>query len=100
MIYLELFHGRKTKEEQLDNWGETGPVFGPLVFIHTTYKHDVAIRLVGHNEDSHDLHVIGDLLYYDGMYYGDWSAFDESALDDDHRQRLVQYDPAKAQQAA
>lgn len=29
-IYVELFHGRKSAQEHMDNWGEPGPIFGPL----------------------------------------------------------------------
>jgi hypothetical protein len=29
MVYLQLFHGRKTPDEQMSGWGTEGPVLGP-----------------------------------------------------------------------
>ena len=37
MVYLELFHGRETVDEEMDDLGSQGPVIGPLPFLHTTY---------------------------------------------------------------
>jgi len=33
-------------------------------------------------------------VYYDGIYYGDWSFFDQP--DDEQRCRLIPFDPQKA----
>jgi hypothetical protein len=74
MPYLMLWHGRTDREEEMNNWGENGPVFGPFPFFHLTYKCGI--------------------VYYDGMYYGDWSFFDE--MDRGHRCRLIPFDPQKA----
>jgi hypothetical protein len=43
-VYLHLFHGRKSPDEQLDDWGEDGPVLGPLKYVHTTYARDLKVE--------------------------------------------------------
>ena len=77
-VYLELFHGRKrvgTDEkgaavyEELSDWGESGPVFGPFPYFHTTYVCDIKF------DDDKELRIVDDLVYYAGVYYGDWSVF-------------------------
>ncbi len=115
-VYLKLFHGRKHPDEELDDWGEDGPVFGPLPFVHTTYGNHIKMGY-GHNPESAtrlpdyeavfcELHVIGDLLYYDGMWYGDWAVFDESIFNSgndesqDLRRRHVLYDEQKCRPIA
>ena len=90
MPYLMLWHGRETVDEELDSWGTNGPVFGPFPFFHMTYDCEITFS----EEDGHILKVIDELVYYDGVYYGDWSFFDE--LDDELRQRLSPFDPHKA----
>ncbi len=71
MLYVRLFHGRTDPKQDLDNWGSDGPVFGSYKFAHMTYVH--VVRL-GKDDDSCDeLFYFEDMLYYDGVYYGDWS---------------------------
>jgi hypothetical protein len=40
-VYLHLFHGRSSPDEELDDWGSDGPVIGPLNYVHITYACDV-----------------------------------------------------------
>ena len=69
-IYIHLFHGRKTSDEELDDWGEVGPTFGPYESIQVTYKFH--IKMHGPIDSFHDLYWgDDDLIYYDGMRYGD-----------------------------
>ena len=77
-VYLELFHGRADPDQDMDDWGEPGPVFGPFKFVHTTYA--THVRLGADADDPQDLHVIKDMVYYDGMWYGDWSVFPASTF--------------------
>jgi hypothetical protein len=76
-MYLHLFHGRKSPDEQLDDWGADGPYFGPLSCVHITYLSGINI-VIGKQSTGpmlgalDPLHFVEDLLYYDGMYYGDW----------------------------
>lgn len=68
MVFLHLFHGRKDPTEQLDDWGLDGPWLGPLDYFGGTYG-DLK---VGYNLDTFNLHVYEGLVYYDGVYYGDF----------------------------
>ena len=91
MPYLRLFHGRSDPQQSLDDWGDDGPIFGPYDFVHTTY----ADRIKLGNEDDHLLRIVEGLVYYGGMYYGDWSVFGESG----HslvRGSLTAFDPQQA----
>ena len=97
-VYLELFHGRKSVDEKLEDWGSRGPILGPFAFIHTTYAADIKVR----TEDGAEavLSLVGDetpdLLFYDGIFYGDWSAFGPELLNAAQRQRVETFDPRKA----
>jgi len=90
MPYLMLWHGRTGRDEEMDNWGELGPVFGPFPFFHMTYNCDIKFS----HEAGQVLNIVDDLVYYDGRYYGDWSIFDQP--DEEQRSRLIPFDPQKA----
>lgn len=66
-VYIHLFHGRKNITEQMEDWGESGPIFGPFDYIHTTYGSDIKLGELG------VLSVVDDVVFYNGMLYGDWS---------------------------
>lgn len=89
-VYLELLHGRKRPSELLEDWGTDGPIFGPYPFIHTTYA--ATIRM----GDLDMLVIIKDLVYYNGIYYGDWTVTASLPDDESIRARHVQYDKTKA----
>ena len=72
MVFIQLFHGRKTRDEHMDDWGVEGPTFGPFDYIHTTYATDIKFG------DNHTLNIYDEMVYYDGMFYGDWSVFSEN----------------------
>lgn len=91
-IYIELFHGRKSRGQRLDDWGDPGPVFGPFDFIHTTYVHDIKMGNGGNREA--ELHVDDDMVFYGGVWYGYWSVFDK--LESGHQSRIQEFDPKKA----
>ena len=85
-LYLAVFHGRPHATDSMDDWGSNGPLFGPLEFVHTTYAATVRIKFATRQDeaiyfqhpafpDAHDLTVHEDMLLYNGVYYGDWSAF-------------------------
>ena len=48
-------------------------------------------------EDMHDLHYHDDLVYYDGVYYGDWIVLTEDMITKTHRGRIQKYSQVKAQ---
>lgn len=80
MIYIRLFHGRTDPAQNMDDWGCDGPVFGPYNYMHTTYGQHLKL---GKSDDYVDeLFLFEDMLYYDGVYYGDWSVFSESICRD------------------
>ncbi len=90
MPYLMLWHGRANSDEELSTWGAAGPVFGPFPYFQMTYGIEIKFA----REDGYRLSVVHGLVYYDGMYYGDWSFFDE--MDRGQRCRLIPFNPNKA----
>ena len=71
-LYLHLFHGRNSPEEELHDWGFEGPYFGPLDYFHITYITRFAFARADYD---HDLAAHGDLFVFDGKYYGDLVLF-------------------------
>ena len=71
MVYLHLYHGRRTLDEDLEEWGPSGPTFGPFASFAVTYL--TTLRL----PDGDELRFVGDCVYYDGWLYGDWCIFDD-----------------------
>lgn len=95
-VAIELFHGRTSPDEHLESWGRQGPVF--LVdYVHVTYLCDIKLGIPEPAGDG-DLHFVEDLVYYDGVYYGDWSVFPPSLLasDSELAGRLCEFEPDKA----
>ena len=43
-MYLNLFHGRHSADEELTGWGFAGPCIGPLTGYPTTYASQVRFR--------------------------------------------------------
>jgi hypothetical protein len=88
-LYLGLFHGRKDSSDQMDGWGFSGPLIGPLSFVHTTYTN--VIKLGFHNpadadeflpgQSMHTLTINGDMVHYKDCYYGDWTVFYTTGCD-------------------
>ena len=94
MLYIRLFHGRTDPNQNMDDWGSDGPVFGPYQYAHTTYQRCLKLGKPDGNCDK--LYIVGpDMVFYDGVYYGDWSVFGENELKEDGLE-LPTYDPAKA----
>jgi hypothetical protein len=85
MVYLKLFHGRTSPAEQLNDWGTDGPVFGPLSYVHTTYGAHVKLGQAEEPFDNlGDLYVVDGLLFYGGVWYGDWSVCTEDELEPEY----------------
>lgn len=94
MLYIRLFHGRTNPEQDMNEWGTDGPVFGPYDYVHTTYSS--LVRLGRDDDNCEELRVLDhDLLFYDGVYYGDWSVFTEDIFEKSEY-KAVKYDPLKA----
>lgn len=113
-LYIELFHGRTDPKQDMDDWGDQGPVFGPFKFVHTTYAHHLKLGLpdalaAEKRREVYDLIISeDDLIHYGGMYFGDWSVFGEDIFQNspELQERLVQFDqqkiylPATAEEAS
>lgn len=102
MIYLKLFHGRDTADEDLEDWGYEGPTLGPFKYMHITYLSDVKFAMereafkvafpeifadweakrysnaAGYERDGqlwidHNFESVEDLIKFQGKFYGDFS---------------------------
>jgi len=93
-IYVHLYHGRKSPDEQLDDWGAEGPTFGPYESVQITYRDHVKMHSGRFGGDFHDLMWTQDLIYYDGIWYADMNIF----LPDDPESlpNFQEYSPKKA----
>lgn len=86
-VYLELFHGRKSLKQNMDDWGDEGPIFGPYQWVHTTYNSEIKLGPDWEENEGGPavLHIVDDCVYYNGMYYGDWSVTSREVIDGDSR---------------
>ncbi|KKN73514.1 hypothetical protein LCGC14_0399560 [marine sediment metagenome] len=83
-VYIHLFHGRKDPAEQLEDWGEDGPVLGPFRWVHTTYACDIKLGSLEPRDDAvGSLYIVEYLVYYAGVWYGDWLVFDDECVETD-----------------
>jgi hypothetical protein len=98
-VYLHLFHGRNTVDEELDDWGFDGGVLGPFKYLHMTYCSDLkfsmeesAYRAIfpddtkatayegfieGHFETTEGL------IIHQAKYYGDFSICTRDVFEQD-----------------
>lgn len=74
-MYIEMFHGRKDPDQRMDDWGELGPIFGPFSYVHITYASDIKFP------DDNYLNIHDGLVFYDGMYYGDFNLIDNNEFE-------------------
>lgn len=80
-MYLKLFHGRENANEEMNDWGADGPWIGPLKWFHCTYLSDIGLGFAGGEEITTlsysmeiplPIYFCQGMIYFDGMYYGDW----------------------------
>ena len=98
MLYLELFNGRKDPNEELDDWGTQGPVFGPLLFVHTVHGFHIRLGDPESQDVLGDFILKDDMVYYDGIHYSDFSVFPQETFEKEREHlesRLVPYDEEK-----
>ena len=71
-------------------------MFGPFWFVHTTYASD--IKLSGNTNTPQYLSILRDMVYYNGMWYGDWSVFPTSTFEAEPglQKRHLNFDMTKA----
>lgn len=80
-MYLRLFHGRTDPNQDMEDWGFTGPTFGPL----SSYTHTYCSTFRAYSEQDTSevwLDTHGDMIRWDGCFYGDLDVFIANA--DDH----------------
>jgi len=95
-FYISLWHGRNTPNEELDDWGFDGPVFGPYQAVQVTYAR--RIKLLRGDDVYHELPIVEDMAVYDDKYYGDWNIIPSAdVLNDEHlKGRVVAFEEGKA----
>src|SRR3546814_11506064 len=47
-VYLHLFNGRNSPDQEMDDWGFDGPTIGQLDSVHTTSGDNIKICLTNH----------------------------------------------------
>ncbi|MFO0979078.1 MAG: hypothetical protein U0996_21895 [Planctomycetaceae bacterium] len=87
MPFLRLWHGRRSLEADLEGWDVDGPTFGPFPHFQMTYFSEIRFG------EGLCLEVVEGLVFYDGVYYGDWSFTAEPESSDPF---IHEFDPAKA----
>lgn len=94
-IYLN--HGRAYPEEELDDWGADGPILGPFTGMHLTYMSTVRFFNSdgASRNDEYEASIVGDLFFYDGMYYGDWGVITFDPNSDNEYRKLELPDESK-----
>ena len=93
-LRFRLFHGRRNPDQQMDDWGMDGPVF-PASFVHTTYGYHIRLGGPQDGETHLELYVSkGGLVFYDGVWYGDWTVYPPDA---EPALPLSVYDQSKAE---
>jgi len=84
-MYLGLFHGFHTEEERAakQDWGDNGPMIGPLQYAHTTYASEIKLKFIS-EEDAEQYGIEDDgslpidkegCVVFGDMQYGDWTVF-------------------------
>lgn len=71
-MYLSLYHGRTDPNADMNDWGTEGPVFEVDTI---TWTYGAISRIIFPDDDEVWLNemIVDDMIYYDGVYYGDWS---------------------------
>ena len=77
VLALHLYHGRKSLNENMSDWGLVGP---RLKLDQAYWTYGSLNRFYFTGSDEYWLRDSDDLFYYDGVYYGDFEIgmWDES----------------------
>jgi len=81
-LFVRLFHGRTSPDQELNDWGSEGPIIGP-VSIGMTYG-TMKLQAPDGNDFDH-LTGVEDLILVDGVFYGDLDVMEE----DEYRRFLI-----------
>lgn len=88
-LYLGLFNGRRSKTQEMANWGANGPLIGPLESCHEVGGCELNLKLAEgadikahakitdiHNDFEMTLKIDGgEYIKIGRFYYGDWTFF-------------------------
>lgn len=82
-VFLHLYHGRNTPNEEMNDWGFDGPVIGPLDYVHTTYGTEVTVsgkpevieKFFGERSSEYMVTIADGLFPVGGKFYGDWTVY-------------------------
>lgn len=91
-MYLFLFHGRKDPEEVMECLGEHGPLLGPIDSFHSIYFNEIVVEADG---SVYEFKIVEDLIFYDGMYYGEFELIPANKLNTRNGMKPVQIDGEK-----
>ncbi|HMR85429.1 MAG TPA: hypothetical protein PKE30_19930 [Niabella sp.] len=75
MMYIHVFHGRKTIEEEMNDWGDNGPVVA-VDFVSWTYG---TLKLHYPDWDFVFVKQVEGLIPIGDMYYGDFEILSDIA---------------------
>lgn len=75
---MKRFKGSSRSGREFVDAGQDGPTFR-FTYVHTTYGDDLKIETLDEHEDYFT--VFEGMVYYDGMFYGDWSVYSEDSPD-------------------
>ena len=106
-IYVRIFHGRNEPDQNLEDWGFDGPVIGPIRGLQRTYGYLYLIMPDGMTDQQVDqfakkflldpkdwpleIKQHGDLVVWNGMYFGDMTIFyhpGEKQMDPEREQAI------------
>jgi len=72
-IYVHLFHGRDTADEDVECGGYSGPVVGPFEGFQTTYQSNPRGIIGGDLAWRMAIPAGTDLVYFRGKFYGEYT---------------------------
>jgi len=83
-IYIQLYHGHHTADEELEDWGFDGPILGPFPWFHITYGDDIKLGddpiIVAREEITFPTHDDNGFIPFLGAFYGDMSITDGDTI--------------------
>jgi len=95
-LFIKLFHGREDPEVDMDDWGLGPHYLGPFGYVHSTYASDLKMEYYDRSAEltlDVCLYYYKDMLYYDGIFYGDFSV---STADRFRIMDVMRFDQRKA----
>jgi hypothetical protein len=79
----------------MNDWGEDGPLLGPFEWVQITYFQTVRCGLADGGEVW--LTRYDDMVFYDGMYYGDFDVLSSKNSSRISGKKVAPYEPKLAE---